>query len=440
MNNTNESENQEYLLLKAKNIITERTQSSYLPDEYIGAEKESQTLYAILDDAIINKKSTVGLITGPKGSGKSSFFKHCLRKYNESDYLLVRLSGMIHFNDNYALKEIAKALNIQIPGGLSIFDTFEFIRVKLGKETLESQINTSTKKIQFQSLPVVILIEELELMLTSSATSKQGLFYNLLDLSHYKNVSLSFIATTSHLDIVGMFEKRIKSRFTQESIKIPPLSFESIQIIFKNLISLPESFDDEEYRDNWNDHVDKSLKSRTVIENFKKYYRLYNRVNNYHLLVHEIIDNLDYYDKENKWINSKIINDGFEYLNQDIIEIMLKSLPVLEFTILGCILNTKVGTNVNDDYITFDELYNGEYKKLSNSFFKNVDQAKKPSTIRMLQHLLLLGIIKTQSRATDSGDFPKFKIAIDPDSIINAAKNRNDLPTVIVKYVTEWLT
>lgn len=72
MSNIDETENQEYLLLKAKNIITERTQSSYLPDEYIGAEKEAETLYAILDDAIINKKSTVGLITGPKGSGKSS--------------------------------------------------------------------------------------------------------------------------------------------------------------------------------------------------------------------------------------------------------------------------------------------------------------------------------------------------------------------------------
>ncbi|KAN0026730.1 hypothetical protein ACTFIV_007720 [Dictyostelium citrinum] len=347
---------------------------------------------------------------------------------------------MIHFNDNHALKEIAKALGIQIPSGLNIFNTFEFIREKLGKDTLESQINTSTKKIQLQKLPVVILIEELELMLTSSSTSKQGLFYNLLDLSHYKNVSLSFIATTSHLDIVDMFEKRIKSRFTQESIKIPPLSFDSIQIIFKNLISLPESFDDEEYRDTWNSHVEKSLKSTSVIENFKKYYRLYNRVNNYHLLVHEIIENLDYYDKENKWINSKIINDAFEYLYQDDIEIMLKSLPVLEFTILGCILNTKVGTNINDDYITFDELYYGEYKKLSYSFFKNTDQAKKSSTIRILQHLLLLGIIKTQSRGSDSGDFPKFKIAIDPDSIINAAKNRNDLPTVIVKYVTEWLT
>lgn len=131
---------------------------------------------------------------------------------------------MIHFNDNYALKEIAKALGIKIPSGLNIFHTFEFIRVKLGKETLESQINTSTKKIQFQSLPVVILIEELELMLTSLSTSKQSLFYNLLDLSHYKNVSLSFIATTSQHDIVNMFEKRIKSRFTQESIKIPPLS------------------------------------------------------------------------------------------------------------------------------------------------------------------------------------------------------------------------
>ncbi|KAK5574660.1 hypothetical protein RB653_009913 [Dictyostelium firmibasis] len=434
------SENKEYLLLKAKRIITERTQSSYLPDEFIGAEKESETLLAILDDAILNKKSTVGLITGPKGSGKSSFFKHCLRKYNESDYLLVRLSGMIHFNDNYALKEIAKALNIQIPSGLGTYDTFEFIRVKLGKETLESQINTSTKKKELQSLPVVILIEELELMLTSLAASKQSLFYNLLDLSHYKNVSLSFIATTSHLDIVDMFEKRIKSRFTQESIKIPPLSFESIQIIFKNLISLPKSFDDEEYRDNWNTHVEKSLKSKSVIENLKQYYKLYNCVNNYHLLVHEIIDNLDFNDKDNRWINSKLINDGLEYLNQDILEVMLKGLSVLEFTILGCILNTKVGTNINDDYITFNELYNGEYKKLSNSFFKNVDQAKKPLTIRALQHLLLLGIIKTQPRAMDSGDFPKFKIAVDPDSILNAARNRNDLPTVIVKYITEWLT
>lgn len=60
---------------------------------------------------------------------------------------------------------------------------------------------------------------------------------------------------------------------------------DSIQIIFKNLISLPESFDDEEYRDTWNANVEKSLKSTSVIENFKKYYRLYNRVNNYHLLV-----------------------------------------------------------------------------------------------------------------------------------------------------------
>ncbi|EGC38481.1 hypothetical protein DICPUDRAFT_28638 [Dictyostelium purpureum] len=420
--------NQISIIDQAKRIIVDRISNPlYIPDSLIGYETEFKTICEKLNDAIIKKKSVSCLVSGPRSCGKSILIRYCLSKYNKEDYTAVEFSAVTHFNDNLAFKEIAKALNIKIERGESIFDTIEEIKKALGFITNDDGITSVVKRQKV--IPVIVIINELDEIIKNGA--KQNLLYSILDLSHYKSTPISFIGTSAHHEILDLFEKRIKSRFTQEMILIPKLSFNNIVNIMISLLSIPSKFGDK-FGEKWN----KSLTTAFVDKNVttllcKNYYHLFTRVPYYHNL---ILDILDLIDENNLFITSDIILSIFKN-KVDPIATMLYTLTPLEYTILGCL--SKI-PNSQDEYISFSNLYDGEYKRYSESYFKTADQAKKTTTIQIIQKLISLGIIQAQSK-NELGEFIKIKISISLDSIKNCASNNKSLPSALVKYITEWL-
>eukprot|EP01132_Coremiostelium_polycephalum_P004588 gene4588-5727_t len=441
---------------------------------------------AILDDCINKKKSNAILVTGPQGSGKSSLVNHCLKKFtnttptttptdtnnnNSNDdegdgddnhhhqevvikstnnsFSIIKLSGFLHFSDSFALKVIARELNIDIPKSISHPDLLQYIKTMLGKESLELTYNNNTnnqylhnramaqqKQQQiYRNKSIIVIVDDFESMVKHNKLHKQQLLYNLLDLAQFESVCLSFIAITSHHDISTSLEKRIKSRFAQDKIQvIPPQQFSQIITIMKNGLTLGNDFNiSNEYKDVWNNSVNNIFNDPKILEKLNFQYQMFNTVPPFFNIIKF---SLQYLNEDTMIINSKMMMDSIDYQPKDTYAQLLEGISIMEFTILGCIYKLLEKSRPGEP-ISFNDLYSTEYKRFSTSYYRTSDVTNKFACLRGVQNLLKLRIIRKEG--SETGEFIRIKLTFDPDAIPEVALKREDCPTALQKYICNWL-
>ena len=181
------------------------------------------------------------------------------------------MNGFLHTTDKAALKSIGIQLKLE-----------EIIEKKLTtnfSENLKLILEKSAEILNGKAL--IIILEEIDLF---CAHYNQTLLYNLFEIAQLNKLTVLVIGVTTRLDILELFEKRVKSRFSQRRILIFPSNdfdqyFETVSNILriktlKQSKKISASLKDSISK--WNKHIDKLVYNAAFKRVFRRLFHISN--------------------------------------------------------------------------------------------------------------------------------------------------------------------
>jgi len=206
---------------------------------------------------------------GERGTGKSLVLRSVIRQLREDHPLQplteVYLSGFCVRDDSAALREIARQLHRASGGGgpadgaaragaeaaaapaaapaaaakaAQAPRTFAESMAEL-RTALQQSMRSAAQggHATITGRPIILVLDEFDQF---AAQNRQMLLYNLYNLIHDAGSRVAIVGVTSCLDATDHLEKRVKSRFSQRTLRFPPLqkSADFIQML-QNALQLP---------------------------------------------------------------------------------------------------------------------------------------------------------------------------------------------------------
>lgn len=138
--------------------------------------------------------------------------------------VLVRLHGLIHTDDRLALKSITSQMNLDNAVDGKVFGSFA--------ENLAFLLACLRSGEQGISKSVIFVLDEFDLFCFHH---NQTLLYNLYDVSQSAQTPICVFGVTCRLDVIELFEKRVKSRFSHRQIFLFPGNCEDVTYLDQRL-------------------------------------------------------------------------------------------------------------------------------------------------------------------------------------------------------------
>ncbi|KAJ0170284.1 hypothetical protein K1T71_014212 [Dendrolimus kikuchii] len=201
--------------------------------------EEKNHIYNLVKRTVANGESHSALLIGPRGSGKTTLINSVLYQLSkeidlENDAITVKLNGLIHSDEKIALKSITAQMQLENAVGDRVFGTFA--------ENLSFLLGCLQSGADRRCRSTIMVLEECDMFCKSGRT--QTLLYNLFDVTHTKASPMCVIGVTNRLDVMELFEKRVKSRFSHRHIylfanedSVTPL--EKYKGLLVHLLSIP---------------------------------------------------------------------------------------------------------------------------------------------------------------------------------------------------------
>lgn len=257
------------------------------PNWPAGNSPEYQKIHQLLAQTVLAGEGNSMLLIGPRGTGKSALVEQAIRdlsKDHSTDFHVVRLNGFIHTDDKIALKEIwrqlGREMDVDDESLRSGRSNFADILARL-LALLSHQDDADTMKHdreQEVAKSVIFILSEFHLF---AFHSRQSLLYNLFDLAQSSTTPLAVLGLTPRADVIGMLEKRVKSRFGQRIVQTnPPKTLDMFKSICHSILSIsPTSVSDLEQRDKlsriflgWNEHITNLLEHPAMAQHLSSIY------------------------------------------------------------------------------------------------------------------------------------------------------------------------
>ncbi|KAJ1284847.1 hypothetical protein BS78_03G236200 [Paspalum vaginatum] len=163
------------------------------------------------------------LLLGPRGCGKAAVVDMVLddlKKEHPDAISVIRLNGMLHSDDNCAMKEIARQLCLE--------HQLSFSKMASSDDNTEFMIDM-LRECGLAHKTILFVLEEFDLF----AQGKQRLLYSLLDAMQ---------SLTSQAVVIGdadqLLEKRVRSRFSHRKLLFVPSPLDDIQRLVEHLLVL----------------------------------------------------------------------------------------------------------------------------------------------------------------------------------------------------------
>ncbi|KAI0221413.1 origin recognition complex subunit 4 [Massospora cicadina] len=188
-------------LVLGKRAVCARLSGKAPPKTLVGLEEQLH----LVEMALRQANCEVGKLTNPV-----------------STFRVVKLCGLIHTDDRYALQSMARQLQLKT-------NTAEFGTVEEGEDevsirgfsfpaALEYILSELGKPGNASTAPLLIVLDYFDLF---AGHAKQALLYNLFDLvQRTPRLPLLVVGVTSKLDALNLLEKRVKSRFSHRQIYV----------------------------------------------------------------------------------------------------------------------------------------------------------------------------------------------------------------------------
>ncbi|XP_051144473.1 origin of replication complex subunit 4 isoform X2 [Andrographis paniculata] len=165
----------------------------------------------IISSSVAEANNNSVLLLGPRGCGSTA----------------VKLNGLLHSDNNCALKEIAKQLclehQLQFSKTASFDENSQFLLSMLRECGLAHKT-------------IVFVLDEFDLF----AQGKQRLLYSLLDAMQSVTSQAVVVGVSCRLDADQLLEKRVRSRFSHRKLLFLPLPREELNRLLEHILLLPE--------------------------------------------------------------------------------------------------------------------------------------------------------------------------------------------------------
>ncbi|KAG8382835.1 hypothetical protein BUALT_Bualt05G0119700 [Buddleja alternifolia] len=192
----------------------------------------------IISSSVTEACNNSVLLLGPRGCGKVAVLEQVLEellKEHPDMISVIKLNGLLHSDNNCALKEIARQLCLE----------HQLLFSKMASFDDNSQFLLSMlRECGLAHKTIVFVLDEFDLF----AQGKQLLLYNLLDAMQSVTSQAVVVGVSCRLDADQLLEKRVRSRFSHRKLLFLPPSREDLERLLEHILllstdsSLPDDY------------------------------------------------------------------------------------------------------------------------------------------------------------------------------------------------------
>ncbi|KAJ0094981.1 hypothetical protein Patl1_15205 [Pistacia atlantica] len=360
------------------------------------------------------------LLLGPRGSGKIAVLElvlgDLLLEYPDT-LSVIMLNGLLHSDDNCAIKEIARQLcmehNLMFSKMASFDDNSQFMIAMLRECGLAHKT-------------IIFVLKEFDLF----AQGKQRLLYSLLDAMQSVTSQAVVIGVSCRLDADQLLEKRVRSRFSHRKLLFLPPCKEELQRLLEHILSLPmDSSLPRDYAVEFNGKIKNILADERFKEIINTYLNSDSTVNH---LLRFLFQAVSYMDLESGFLSLENFKTALpNFQRQPKLE-SIKDCSILELYILVCMKRLEVK---EQNSYNFNSVMK-EYKSIHDSF-KTSDYYARSVCLRAFEHLLQRELICfTDNRGySHLVEFRPVKLLISYVELHHGLKSYRSCPAILLKLM-----
>ncbi|XP_026217196.1 origin recognition complex subunit 4 [Anabas testudineus] len=412
-------------ITQVQKILRERFCHQKLPEKPEGVEAQHKHLLELLKRTAIHGESNSVLIVGPRGAGKTMLLNCVLRdlledKDVQKNLLQVHLNGLLQTDDRIALKEITRQLHLENAVGDKVFGSFA--------ENLAFLLEALKKGDRSSSRPVLFVLDEFDLF---AHHKNQTLLYNLFDVSQSAQAPVAVVGLTCRLDVLELLEKRVKSRFSHRQIHLlSSLTFSQYLERVRAQLSLPGSFPDSKFAQDWNGGIETLCEDKSVEEVLQRHFNSSTDFRSIQMLLMLCLSRVSV---AKPTIKPADLLEASRLCLSDAKANMLHGLSILELCLIIAM------KHLNDVYEgePFNlQMVHNEFKKFlhrkSNSMY-NFDQ---PVIMKAFEHLQQLELIRPVdgSSAKTQREYQLMRLMLDHSQIMEALQKYPQCPTDVKQW------
>ncbi|KAF5940355.1 hypothetical protein HYC85_021522 [Camellia sinensis] len=363
------------------------------------------------------------LLLGPRGCGKIAVLElvieDLLKEYPDM-ILVIKLNGLLHSDDNCALKEIARQLCVEhqllFSKMASFDDNTQFMIAMLRECGLVHKT-------------VIFVLDEFDLF----AQGKQRLLYSLLDAMQSVTSQAIVIGVSCRLDADQLLEKRVRSRFSHRKLLFLPPSKEDLQRLLKHILVLPT---DSSLPHDYVVEFNAKLLNVLAEERFKQLIdALSNSDSTYNHLLRFLFSAVSHMDLDLGFLSLENFKAALSSIQRQPKVECLKDCSVLELYILVCMRRLEVK---EQESYNFNSVMK-EYKSIHDSFQTSDYYARNVCLrVRMaFEHLLereLISFIDNRGH-NQSVEFRPVKLLISYHELYQGLKSYRSCPAILQKLI-----
>ncbi|XP_023218234.1 origin recognition complex subunit 4-like isoform X1 [Centruroides sculpturatus] len=394
-------------------------------ENLLGLEEQEKILKDLINRSIKLGESNSVLLIGPRGSGKTATLEKVKKELFQlselaSNCLQVNLNGLIHTDDQIALKDIILQLQLE--------NKIEETPLRSFAETLSFLLEVLKSGNQ-NSKCILFTLDEFDLFCQHK---NQTLLYNIFDVSQSARVPVVIVGLSCRLDVMGLLEKRVKSRFSHRTLYFfNKLNFKDYMKIAEDLLTLPRDFPTPKFRKDWNTHVKEILQDKTVSNAFQ---RLYNTSNDIRALKKFLIYPVSTVDETHPYMEASDFLDSQAIQILDSKAVMLHGLSILEFCLVITmmhLISVHEGESINFE-IVYNEFQKYVQKKASLQHFE------RPVVFKAFEHLLAIELIKIKpgNSCNIRKNYAMVEVLLEPLQVREALQRYPNLPTELQQWAS----
>ncbi|KAL6566363.1 origin recognition complex subunit 4 [Orobanche gracilis] len=395
----------------------------------------------IISSSVTDACNNSVLLLGPRGCGKNAVLELVLEELlkEHPDLITVRsislvafldsvmitifvfhqikLNGLLHSDNNCAMKEISRQLCLE----------HQLMFSKMASFDDNSQFLLSMlRECGLAHKTIVFVLDEFDLF----AEGKQRLLYSLLDALQSVTSQAVVVGVSCRLDADQLLEKRVRSRFSHRKLLFLPPSGNDLQRLVEHILLLPT---DSGIPNDYAAAFNAKLLNILADEKFK-----------------EIVDTLSYSDSSaghllrflfsvvcQMDLNSGLLSvENFKSALQSVQRQpkfeALKDCSILELYILVCMKRLEVKEL---ELCNFNSVMK-EYKSIHDNF-KTSDYHGRNVCLRAFEHLLERGLIAFEDKRGhgQSTEFRPVKLLISWHQLHQGLKSNRLCPAVLHKLM-----
>ncbi|KAK6909121.1 hypothetical protein I203_103136 [Kwoniella mangroviensis CBS 8507] len=419
-----------------KNVLATLTSqgTSTNPPPFVDEEKNEALIGIVnlLKGTVERGEGNSALVVGPRGVGKTRTVARALNllpSTSETSPIIVRLSGLAQTNDRLAIREMGRQI-AEAEGKRVENDEEDVEEEGNDEEYAPTTLPSHLLALLTQPSPraIIIVIEEFDLF---TEHARQALLYCLLDVVQSIKTGpvettgrgVAVLGITTRIDTLLLLEKRVKSRFSHRTFRIPsPISSEGIgwnALLMDSLIpSKGKENEEDRWKGDWQFAIQMLLKVDRMKRNLDRLTGLTTDVRNlYRPFILPVLSVL----------SSKIDFMSIQELADSVISqiegagwgLQLNKLKGLPHPALGVLIITKHLSYAGREEFNFAQVEE-EYLRFSRTKLVGSGKVRWPIGVLMnaFDHLLKISLLVPASNASLKPQFQKVRCTLSPHEIV----------------------